>query len=125
MPCQDCVDTVSELLPTTGGSDCPSREVCLGVQSQKRCVLRMANVSYTYFEAIHLALANASISVSLSSRIAIPGDNGSGKSALLKLLTGELVPQWGKVETHPNLRIGVYQAAACLATRGDAQGENT
>ena len=85
----------------------------------------MANVSYTYFEAIHLALANASISVSLSSRIAIPGDNGSGKSALLKLLTGELVPQWGKVETHPNLRIGVYQAAACLATRGDAQGENT
>lgn len=83
-----------------------------GVRSQTRCVLRMANVSYTYSEAIHQALANASISVSLSSRIAISGDNGSGKSTLLKLLTGELVPQWGKVETHPNLRIGYIRQRA-------------
>lgn len=72
----------------------------------------MANVSYTYPQTKRPALANASASLSLSSHIAVSGDNGSGKSTFLKLLTGELVPWRGKVETHPSLRIGYIRQRA-------------
>ena len=39
-------------------------------------------------------------------RIAIVGDNGSGKSSLLRLLHGELTPQAGRVQRPTDLRIG-------------------
>ncbi|WP_252088655.1 ATP-binding cassette domain-containing protein [Pseudomonas sp. MWU13-3659] len=39
-------------------------------------------------------------------RIAIIGDNGSGKSSLLRLLQGSLAPSEGQVERHGGLRIG-------------------
>ncbi|KTT03105.1 ABC transporter ATPase [Pseudomonas oryzihabitans] len=39
-------------------------------------------------------------------RIAIVGDNGSGKSSLLRLLQGSLAPSEGHLERHGGLRIG-------------------
>ncbi|QXI36654.1 ABC-F family ATP-binding cassette domain-containing protein [Pseudomonas xantholysinigenes] len=39
-------------------------------------------------------------------RIAIIGDNGSGKSSLLRLLHGSLAPSEGRIERHGGLRIG-------------------
>ena len=39
-------------------------------------------------------------------RIAIIGDNGSGKSSLLRLLQGSLAPSEGRIERHGGLRIG-------------------
>ncbi|WP_431308936.1 ATP-binding cassette domain-containing protein, partial [Halalkalibacter flavus] len=65
----------------------------------------MSNVSYTYPGNTKPSLVDASITLSLSSRTAIIGGNGAGKSTFIKLLTGELIPQSGKVEKHPNLRI--------------------
>ena len=50
--------------------------------------------------------------LSLSSRVAIIGGNGAGKSTLIKFLTGETIPQTGKVEKHPNLRIGYIKQHA-------------
>lgn len=41
-------------------------------------------------------------------RIAIVGNNGVGKSTLLKLLTGEVLPSAGEVRRNHRLRIGVY-----------------
>ena len=76
-----------------------------GVKSNTRAVARMSNVTFAYPGADKPSLKNVSCSLSLSSRVAILGPNGAGKSTLIKLLTAELVPQEGKVEKHPNLRI--------------------
>ena len=64
---------------------------------------------------INHILKNVSCSLSLSSRVAILGPNGAGKSTLIKLLTAELVPQEGKVEKHPNLRI-ITLFSTCITT---------
>jgi elongation factor 3 len=72
----------------------------------------MSNVSYTYPGVALPSLVDASITLSLSSRMAIIGGNGAGKSTFIKLLTGELIPQCGKVEKHPNLRIGYIKQHA-------------
>ncbi|EDO19383.1 hypothetical protein Kpol_1002p29 [Vanderwaltozyma polyspora DSM 70294] len=84
----------------------PPPGILTGVKSNTRAVAKMSNVTFTYPGAEKPQLRNASCALSLSSRVAILGPNGAGKSTLIKLLTGELVPKEGKVEKHPNLRIG-------------------
>jgi ATP-binding cassette subfamily F protein 3 len=49
-----------------------------------------------------------SLSVRPKDRIAIIGPNGKGKSTLLKLLTGELEAQTGKLKQHVNLSLGYF-----------------
>ncbi|XP_029638485.1 ATP-binding cassette sub-family F member 1 [Octopus sinensis] len=46
--------------------------------------------------------------IDMSSRVAIVGPNGVGKSTFLKLLTGELHPSKGEVKKNHRLRIGKY-----------------
>ncbi|GAB1597945.1 ATP-binding cassette sub-family F member 1-like [Argonauta hians] len=46
--------------------------------------------------------------IDMSSRVAIVGPNGVGKSTFLKLLTGELSPTKGEVKQNHRLRIGKY-----------------
>ena len=41
-------------------------------------------------------------------RIAIVGDNGTGKSTLLNLITGALVPCEGTVSRHTQLKLAKY-----------------
>ena len=43
---------------------------------------------------------------------ALMGASGAGKSTLIKILTGEVIPTSGKVEKHPNLRIGYIKQHA-------------
>jgi len=50
-------------------------------------------------------LFDISIQVSLSSRVACVGENGAGKSTMIKLLVGEIEPEIGDVWKHPNARI--------------------
>lgn len=52
--------------------------------------------------------SNVDLGVDLDSRVAIVGANGTGKSTLLKLMTGQLEPLDGMVKRHNHLRIGVY-----------------
>ncbi|ODV81120.1 uncharacterized protein CANTADRAFT_46512 [Suhomyces tanzawaensis NRRL Y-17324] len=84
----------------------PPPGILTGVKSNTRAVARMSNVTFAYPGAAKPSLVNVSCSLSLSSRVAILGPNGAGKSTLIKLLTAELMPNEGKVEKHPNLRIG-------------------
>ena len=72
----------------------------------------MTNASYTYPSASKPSLSDVSCQLTLSSRVAVIGPNGAGKSTLIKLLTGEVVPTAGKVEKHPNLRIGYIKQHA-------------
>ncbi|KAI9904218.1 hypothetical protein N3K66_000747 [Trichothecium roseum] len=90
----------------------PPPGILSGIKSQTRAIIRMSNVSYTYPNAPKPSLAEVSCQLSLSSRVAIIGPNGAGKSTLIKLLTGETIPTTGKVEKHPNLRIGYIKQHA-------------
>ncbi|RDA86067.1 hypothetical protein CP532_1285 [Ophiocordyceps camponoti-leonardi (nom. inval.)] len=90
----------------------PPPGILTGVKSQTRAIIRMSNVSYTYPKATKPSLSDVSCQLSLSSRVAIIGPNGAGKSTLIKLLTGEVIPSSGKVEKHPNLRIGYIKQHA-------------
>ncbi|KAJ3525763.1 hypothetical protein NM208_g11500 [Fusarium decemcellulare] len=90
----------------------PPPGILTGVKSQTRAIIRMTNVSYTYPKATKPSLQDVSCQLSLSSRVAIIGPNGAGKSTLIKLLTGETIPTTGKVEKHPNLRIGYIKQHA-------------
>ncbi len=51
---------------------------------------------------------DADFGIDTTSRIAIVGNNGVGKSTLLKLLVGELEPQSGECIRNHRLRIGKY-----------------
>lgn len=84
----------------------------MGVRSQTRTILKVTDATYTYPGAAKPSLKNASVAVSLSSRIGVLGPNGAGKSTLIKIMTQEMVPQTGKVEKHPNLRISVLHQHA-------------
>ncbi|KAJ5612745.1 hypothetical protein N7510_005939 [Penicillium lagena] len=90
----------------------PPPGILAGIKSQTRSILRMTNCSYTYPGAPRPSLSEASLSLTLSSRVAIIGGNGAGKSTFIKMLTGETIPQSGKVEKHPNLRIGYIKQHA-------------
>jgi elongation factor 3 len=90
----------------------PPPGILTGVKSQTRAIIRMTNVSYAYPNAPKPSLSDVSCQLTLSSRVAIIGPNGAGKSTLIKLLTGEAIPTVGKVEKHPNLRIGYIKQHA-------------
>ncbi len=47
---------------------------------------------------------NVSIKIKPESRILLTGDNGTGKTTLIKLLTGQLTPTTGSCQIHPQLR---------------------
>ncbi|KAI1211888.1 prion formation protein [Annulohypoxylon truncatum] len=90
----------------------PPPGILTGVKSQTRAIIRMTGVSYQYPKAPKPSLSDVSCQLSLSSRVAVIGPNGAGKSTLIKLLTGEVIPTSGKVEKHPNLRIGYIKQHA-------------
>merc|ERR1719498_1838631 len=76
-----------------------------GINSKGKAILKMTNITFTYPGAPKPQLNNVSVQVSLSSRVACVGENGAGKSTMIKLLVGEIEPQTGDVWKHPNARI--------------------
>ena len=69
----------------------------MGVRSNTRAILKLANCTFTYPGRSKPSLYNVSCALSLSSRVGVVGPNGAGKSTMIKLLTGETVPQEGTV----------------------------
>ena len=65
----------------------------------------MRSVGFTYPNTTRKILTGVSIFISLVSRVAVVGPNGAGKSTMIKLISGELVPDEGTVEKHPNMRL--------------------
>jgi elongation factor 3 len=76
-----------------------------GVKSKGKALMKMANCTFTYPGNEKPTLFDISVQVSLSSRVACVGENGAGKSTMIKLLVGEIEPQTGDVWKHPNARI--------------------
>jgi elongation factor 3 len=67
--------------------------------------MKISNATFTYPTNTKPTLYNITIQVSLSSRVACIGENGAGKSTMIKLLVGEIEPQEGEVWKHPNARV--------------------
>lgn len=76
-----------------------------GVKSKGKALMKMSNCTFTYPGNEKPTLFDISVQVSLSSRVACIGENGAGKSTMIKLLVGEIEPQIGDVWKHPNARI--------------------
>jgi len=76
-----------------------------GVKSKGKALMKLSNCTFTYPGCDKPTLYDVSVQVSLSSRVACVGENGAGKSTMIKLLVGEIEPQAGTVWKHPNARI--------------------
>lgn len=76
-----------------------------GVKSKGKALMKMQKCTFTYPGNDKPTLYDISVQVSLSSRVACIGENGAGKSTMIKLLVGEIEPQTGDVWKHPNARV--------------------
>eukprot|EP01041_Mallomonas_annulata_P007609 gene7609-15590_t len=76
-----------------------------GVKSLTKAVVKARGIHFQYPGSPRPQLIDVSIQCSLASRVAVVGVNGAGKSTLVKLLVGELEPNQGLIERHPNVRV--------------------
>ena len=76
-----------------------------GVKSKGKALMKMSHCTFTYPGNTKPTLFDISVQVSLSSRVACIGENGAGKSTMIKLLVSEIEPQEGEVWKHPNARV--------------------
>jgi elongation factor 3 len=76
-----------------------------GVKSKSKALMKMSHCDFTYPGNTKPTLFDITIQVSMRSRVACVGENGAGKSTMIKVLTGEVVPQTGDVWKHPNARV--------------------
>ncbi|CAM9355688.1 unnamed protein product, partial [Ectocarpus fasciculatus] len=76
-----------------------------GVKSRSKALMKMAKCDFTYPGNTVPTLFDITIQVSMMSRVGCVGENGAGKSTMIKVLTGEVVPQTGDVWKHPNARV--------------------
>jgi len=87
-----------------------------GVKSLTKSVLSMKNCYFQYPTAPKPQLSDITVQVSQAARIIIAGVNGAGKSTLVKILVGEIEPNNGIIDRHPNLRMAYIpqNISACL-----------
>ncbi|KAJ3357057.1 translational elongation factor EF-1 alpha, partial [Kappamyces sp. JEL0680] len=76
-----------------------------GIKSRSRALMKLSKAFFTYPGNDKPTLYDITIQVSMASRVGCVGENGAGKSTMIKVLTGELVPQEGDVWMHPNARV--------------------
>ncbi|NXD18018.1 ABCF3 protein, partial [Nothocercus nigrocapillus] len=70
-------------------------------------ILQLDEVDF-YYDPNHYIFRSLSVSADLESRICVVGENGAGKSTMLKILMGELTPVRGIRHAHRNLKIGYF-----------------
>jgi len=72
-----------------------------------RKMLEAEDVSFSYDPTTSL-IKNLSLTIEKGERIAFIGKNGRGKSTILRLLAGEILPVTGEIKRSDNLSIGYF-----------------
>mmetsp|Transcript_3804 Transcript_3804/g.5910 ORF Transcript_3804/g.5910 Transcript_3804/m.5910 type:complete len:603 (-) Transcript_3804:202-2010(-) len=67
-------------------------------------IVSFKDVSFEY-NANKPVICNGSFSIEEGSKVTIMGQNGSGKSTMLKLMTGELRPDMGSINIHSSVKV--------------------
>ncbi|MCE8001232.1 ATP-binding cassette domain-containing protein [Billgrantia ethanolica] len=70
-------------------------------------LLRLESLQLAY--GTHVLLDGADLVLEKGERLALVGRNGTGKSTLLKLVAGEILPDDGSIWRAPGLKIGVLE----------------
>nr|WP_267955226.1 ATP-binding cassette domain-containing protein [Halomonas ethanolica] len=70
-------------------------------------MLRLESLQLAY--GTHVLLDGADLVLEKGERLALVGRNGTGKSTLLKLVAGEILPDDGSIWRAPGLKIGVLE----------------
>jgi ATP-binding cassette, subfamily F, member 3 len=73
-----------------------------------RYLLSADRLSFSYNEDDKLLIDNFSLSIKKGDKICIIGQNGKGKTTLMKLLNNSLEIFSGKIEKHPEIEIGYF-----------------
>ena len=73
-----------------------------------RQALEIENLSFAYPGSERKVINDLTLSLNAGDRLAVIGENGVGKTTLLKLLTGELAPQGGEIRWAEKARYGYY-----------------
>ncbi|KAI9171104.1 ATP-binding cassette sub-family F member [Paramyrothecium foliicola] len=89
-------------------------------------LISLENVSFRYKGGQTKVLQDVTLSINLGDRVGIVGQNGTGKSTLIKVLQGQ-TPSSGIVKTHPRVKVGYYSQHAVegLQALGRAEPELT
>jgi ATP-binding cassette subfamily F protein 3 len=78
-----------------------------GAEFPAKTMLRAENLSFEY-EPGRLILEGFGLDICHRDRICIMGQNGKGKTTLLRLLAGDLRPKSGRITRHPRLETGFF-----------------
>ena len=73
-----------------------------------RQAVEVENISFAYEGSDRKIFSNLSFNINAGERIAIIGENGVGKTTLLKLLMGEVKPQFGSIKWAEKAKPGYY-----------------
>lgn len=82
---QEIIDVIRVSLPKTS-------------VPEAKVMLRLDDITFTYPGAIEPVIENFSLILKGPKRIALKGNNGTGKTTLIKLILGELMPQYGEID---------------------------
>lgn len=92
---EDSLKRVSETEENSGQENAGNKNQLAGKENQTG--VELEDVSFRYPNSENWVLQNVSLSISPGKKIAILGRSGTGKSTLLKLVTGALKPENGKI----------------------------
>ncbi|MBK7416190.1 MAG: ABC-F family ATPase [Dechloromonas sp.] len=73
-----------------------------------RQAVEVENIAFAYEDSERNIFNNLSFTINAGERVAIIGENGVGKTTLLKLLMGEVQPQFGSIKWAEKAKPGYY-----------------
>jgi ABC transport system ATP-binding/permease protein len=102
------IDKAQELIRKLGDMDARARSASAQIDfsatdRKTRCLIEMQQVSLRLGE--RLLFENLDFIVTAGMRVGLVGPNGSGKTSLLRLLRGDLLPSSGEIRRADSLRI--------------------